>query len=436
MNGAADMPGTFHPASSPDYVPREHLQALQSQRLRQVVARVYEHVPLYRQRMHKATLTPADICQIDDIRRLPFTTPEDLRDTYPLGMLAVPAQRVARWCAARSAAGKPLALAYSRCDLEASNERVVRCLACCGIHRGDVLLSVWAYHLLAEALALHAGAEALGATVVPAASSDADHQLALLKDFSVSAVCAPPGALLRLAEHAERTGTSLRELPLRVAVFLGEAPDETIRRRIEERTGIKGYHLFGLPEVLGPALGTECPQQNGFHLFEDHFYPEVVDPSTGEPLPEGQEGHLVLTTLTWEAMPLLRFRTLQRAMILAGPCACGRTLRRIERVGRPADEVFAIEGVGISRTQIEAVLQAVEGTLPPCQVVRTQHEGLDQLEVQIEVTPQIFQDQVGALERLQSKLADQIERSLGVRVPVRFVEPHSIQRSAAALRRV
>jgi phenylacetate-CoA ligase len=308
-------------------------------------------------------------------------------------------------------------------------EVIVRCLASCGIHQGDMIQNACGYNLFTDGLGLHYGAETLGATVIPISGGDTDHQLMVMKDFGVSAICSTPSYFLYLVERAEKMGLDLHELPLRAGAFVDEPWSEAMRRRIEESAGIRAYHLYGLPEIIGPGVGAECCHQNGLHIFEDHFYPEIVDPETGKPLPDGREGELVLTTLSKEAMPMIRYRTPDLAAIVAEPCPCGRTMRRIRRIGRRSGDMVVIQGINVFPSQIEAALLAVEGTLPPYQIVLMQKEGLDQVEVEIEVTPQIFSDQVGALESLQSKLAGAIEHTLGIRVPVRFVEPHTIQAS-------
>ena len=333
MNPAATAgkraPAPFHPASSPDYVPRQPLRTLQSQRLRQVVARAYEHVSLVRQRMHKHGLSPDDVRDVEDIHKLPFTLPGDLADTYPLGMFAVPLQQVVRLHPPGGASGRPTVVAYTRRDLEVWTELLVRCLASCGIHQGDVIQNACGHELVTNGLGLHRAAEALGATLIPVCGGDADHQITLMKDFDVSAVCSTPGHFLYLVDRAGKIGVDLRELPLRAGVFLAGPWSQPMRRRIEESAGIRAYQVYGLPEVVGAGVGAECPQQDGLHVFEDHFYPEIVDPDSGEPLPDGREGELVLTALSKEAMPLVRYRTPELAAIVAEPCPCGRTIQPI-----------------------------------------------------------------------------------------------------------
>jgi phenylacetate-CoA ligase len=324
----------------------------------------------------------------------------------------------------------------TRGDLERWAEVIVRSLASCGIHRGDVIQNACGYNLFSDGLGLHYGAEALGATVIPVSGGDTDHQIMVMKDFGVSAICSTPSYCLHLLDRAEKLGVDLRDLPLRAAVLVAGPRSEATRRKIERSAGIKAYDVYGLPEIIGPGIAAECHVQDGLHVFEDHFYPEVVNPETGDPLPDGEEGELVLTTLSREAMPLVRYRTPDLAAIVAEPCPCGRTMRRIRRIVRHADDVAVVEGVNVFPSQIDAALLAVEGSVPSYQIVLTQQEGLDRVEVQIEVTPEIFSDQVSAMESLRSRLAREIAHTVGVRVPVRLVEPHRIDRGAEPGRRV
>jgi len=258
----------------------------------------------------------------------------------------------------------------------------------------------------------------------------------VMKDFGVSAICCTPGYFLHLVGRAEQIGVNLRESSLRAVVLIAGAPSEAMRRRIEESVGIKAYDMYGLSEIIGPGIGAECCHQNGLHIFEDHFYPEIVDPDSGDPLSEGEEGELVLTALSREAMPMIRYRTPDLATIITEPCECGRTMRRIRRIGRRSEQMCVIQGVNVLPAQIEAALLAVEGTVPRYQIVLTQEEGLDQVEVQIEVTPRIFSDEVSAMESLRGKLAAEIGHTVGVGVPVRLVEPHSIRQGPEEAGRV
>lgn len=426
----------FHPVSSPDYLPREQLRQLQSARLRNVVRRAYENVELFRHRMQRRGLKPDDIRGVEDLPRLDFTVKADLRDTYPFGLFASPMSEIVRLHASSGTTGKPIVVAYSQADIDVWSSVIVRSLASYGLHRGDIIQNSYGYGLFTGGLGLHYGAEALGATVIPTSGGNTDRQIMVMKDFGVSAISCTPSYFLHLIDRAEEIGVDLRELPLRVGIFGAEPWTEGMRTRIEQAAGIRAYDIYGLSEIIGPGVGAECCVQNGLHIFEDHFYPEIINPDTGEPLPDGQQGELVLTTLSKEAMPVIRYRTRDITSIAAEPCACGRTIRRIHRITHRSDDMFIIRGVNVFPSQIETALLAMEGTLPHYQIVLTRHKGLDQVEVQVEVTASMFSDTVSTLERLQAKLAKQIEQTLGIHVLVTLVEPHTLQRSEGKAKRV
>jgi phenylacetate-CoA ligase len=432
----AGIPALFHPASTPDYLPAAQLRDLQSQRLRQVVARAYDHVDLYRRRMDERGVVPETISRIEDIARLPLTVKNDLRDTYPFGLFASPMRDVVRLHASSGTTGKPIVVAYTKADVEVWSGAIARTLASYGLHEGDVLQNSYGYGLFTGGLGLHYGAEALGATVIPTSGGSTDRQIMVMKDFGVTAISCTPSYFLHLLDRAAEMGVDLRELPLRVGVFGAEPWTEGMRQRIEAAAGIRAYDIYGLTEIIGPGVGAECCMQDGLHIFEDHFFPEIIDPETCQPLPDGRQGELVLTTLSKQAMPILRYRTRDITSIIAGPCPCGRTLRRIRRVLHRTDDMFIIRGVNVFPSQIEAALLEVEGTLPHYQIILTRHKGLDQVEVQVEVTSEWLSDRIGAMEDLQNKLARQIEHTLGIHVVVVLVEPHSLQRSEGKANRV
>ncbi len=428
-----DLP---HPASKPDFMPRTELRELQSARLREVVDRVYHNVALYRDRMDALGVKPADIRTIDDVVRLPLTVKTDLRDTYPFGMFAAPMNDVVRLHASSGTTGKPIVVAYTQSDLDVWQNVMLRALAGYGLHKGDILQNAYGYGLFTGGLGLHYGAEALGATVIPISGGNTDRQIMVMKDFGVSAISCTPSYFLHLLDRAEEMGVDLRQLPLRAGCFGAEPWTDAMRRRIEASAGIKAFDIYGLTEIIGPGVGAECQLQNGLHIFEDHFYPEIINPETLEPLPDGQEGELVFTTLTKRGMPMLRYRTRDITSIMSETCACGRTIRRICRISHRSDDMFIIRGVNVFPSQIETALMAAEGTLPHYQIVLTRQRDLDQIEVCVEVTPDVFSDRVGAMETLQNKLARQIERTIGIRAAVRLVEPHSITRSEGKAKRV
>jgi phenylacetate-CoA ligase len=427
---------TDHEANRQDYLPRGELRRLQGDRLRQTVRRVYDNVELYRSRMEEHGVTPDDIRGVDDITRLPFTVKRDLRDKYPFGLFATPLSEVVRLHASSGTTGKPIVVAYSRADVEMWSSVIRRTLLCYGLERGDIVQIAYGYGLFTGGLGFHYGAEALGATVIPVSAGNTERQLMVLKDFGVTAICCTPSYFLHLAERAAEMGMNLHSLPLRVGAFGAEPWTESMRQRIERDTPIKAYDVYGLTEIIGPGVAAECRCQNGLHIFEDHFYPEIVDPQTLQPLPDGQEGELVITTLSKEAMPMIRYRTRDITSLVAEPCGCGRTIRRMRRVSRRTDDMFIIRGVNVYPSQIETALLTVEGTLPHYQIVLTRQHELDQMEVQVEVTPQVLTDRVRALEDLQARIVSQIEHTLGIHAEIRLVEPHTIERSQGKAKRV
>jgi phenylacetate-CoA ligase len=431
-----DMPGSFHPASAPDFLPLPQLREMQLSRLKSVVSRAYDYVALFRQRMDQKGISPLHIQSLEDITQLPFYEKSDLRDTYPFGLFASPMQEIVRLHASSGTTGKPIVVAYTQEDVAVWTSAMVRCFAACGLHRGDIIQNAYGYGLFTGGLGAHYGAESLGATVIPISGGNTDRQINVMKDFGVTAICCTPSYMVHLIERAGELGVDIRQLPLRVGVFGAEPWSEGMREHIEATSGIKAFDIYGLSEITGPGVGIECSQHGGLHVFEDHFYPEIVDLDTGQPVPDGMEGELVLTTLSKKAMPILRYRTHDITAILPEPCACGRTIRRVRRIGRRSDDMLIIRGVNVFPSQIEAALLAVEGTLPHYQIMLTREKGLDQMEVQVEVTPEVFSDQVRALETLHSRLEKSLEHTLGIHAKVRLVEPHSIPRSEGKAKRV
>ncbi len=431
-----DAAGGFHPVSAPDFLPAARLQEVQLRRLRAVVERAYANVPLFRERLAERDLTPAAIENLSDIARLPFTVKTDLRDTYPYGLFASPLGDIVRLHASSGTTGKPIVVAYTREDVAVWGEVMARTFAACGLHRGDILQNAFGYGLFTGGLGAHYGAEALGATVVPVSGGNTDRQIMLLRDFAVTALCCTPSYFVHLIERARELGVDLKALPLRVGVFGAEPWSDAMRTHIEANAGVHAYDIYGLSEIIGPGVASECAAQAGLHVFEDHFYPEIVDPETGDPLPDGEEGELVLTTLSKKAMPMIRYRTRDITRLVPEPCACGRTLRRIRRIGRRSDDMIIIRGVNVFPSQVEAALLAVEGTLPHYRIELTRRHGLDQMAVDVEVTAEVFSDRIGALEAVRARLAQAIERICGIRVELRLVEPHTLERSEGKAKRV
>jgi len=437
MSSAVCNPGGgFHPASVLDYLPAPQLRALQLQRLQSIVRRAYDEVELYRRRMDERGIRPDGLKSLEDIGRLPFTEKADLRDTYPFGLFASPMEEVVRLHASSGTTGKPIVVAYTREDVDVWSSVMVRSFASCGLHSGDIIQNAYGYGLFTGGLGAHYGAEALGAAVIPISGGNTDRQIMVMKDFKVTAICCTPSYFIHLIERAGELGVDIKQLPLRAGVFGAEPWTEAMRRHIESHSSIKAYDIYGLSEIVGPGVAIECAQQAGLHIFEDHFYPEVVDPKTGDPLPDGAEGELVFTTLSKRAMPMIRYRTHDITSFITEPCACGRTIRRMRRISRRSDDMFIIRGINVFPSQVEASLLAVEGTVPHYQIILTRDKGLDEMEVQVEVTPEVFSDRIRTLEALQAKLSHAIENTLGLRVKVHLAEPHSLQRSEGKAKRV
>jgi phenylacetate-CoA ligase len=426
----------FHPVSAPDFLPPDRLHSLQMERLKATVQRAYENVPLFRSRMDERGLKPAAITKVSDIALLPFTVKSDLRDTYPFGLFASPMKEIVRLHASSGTTGKPIVVAYTKEDLAVWTNVMVRSFAACGLHEGDIIQNAYGYGLFTGGLGAHYGAEALGATVIPISGGNTQRQLMVAKDFGVTAICCTPSYFLHLIDEAPECGVDMKKLALRVGVFGAEPWTESMRRRIEAESGIKAYDIYGLSEIIGPGVAMECHCQAGPHIFEDYFLPEIIDPKTGQPLPDEEEGELVLTTLAKQAMPMIRYRTRDITALTSEKCECGRTMRRIKRISRRSDDMFIIRGVNVFPSQIETALLKVEGTMPHYQIVLTREKGLDNIEVQVEVTPEVFGDTVGALEQLQAKLGKSIETTIGIRAGVRLVQPRTLQRSEGKAKRV
>jgi phenylacetate-CoA ligase len=426
----------FHPISAMDFLPVEPLRHLQLQKLRTIVAHAWDHVKLFRERMQQRNLTPDAVQSLADVRKLPFTVKTDLRDTYPFGLFAVPMKDIVRLHASSGTTGKPIVVAYTQQDVNVWAEVMRRTFAACGIHEGDIVQNSYGYGLFTGGLGAHYGAEALGATVIPTSGGNTERQIMVMKDFGVTAICCTPSYFIHIIERVGEMGVGIKSLPLRAGIFGAEPWSESMRKRIQDESGIRAYDIYGLSEIIGPGVASECSAQAGLHIFEDHFYPEIINPETGETLPDGQEGELVLTTLSKWAMPMIRYRTRDITYILTEPCPCGRTVRRIRRITRRSDDMFIIRGVNVFPSQIEEALLRVEGTLPHYQIILTRAKGLDEMEIQVEVTAGIFSDKIRALEDLQAKLGHAVENILGIRGKITLVEPHTIQRSEGKAKRV
>lgn len=415
---------------------RKKLRELQGERLRDAVRRAYENVPFYRKRLDEYGVRPEHIRTIDDIEKLPFTTKDDFRDNYPFGLFAVPLREIVRVHASSGTTGKPTVVGYTREDIQIWAETCARTLACGGGTADDIVQIAYGYGLFTGGLGMHYGAEKLGALVVPMSAGNTKRQLMLMQDFGTTLLCCTPSYSLQLAEEADAEGIDLKKLKLRAGFFGAEPWSEAMRRQIEQRLPLKAIDIYGLSEVIGPGVSSECLEQNGLHVFEDHFYPEVIDPETGKVLSPGQRGELVFTCLTKRATPLLRYRTRDISMLIDEPCPCGRTSRRMARIMGRTDDMLIIRGVNVFPSQIEHVLMKVEGVEPHYLIVVDKTGALDELEIKVEVSEQIFSDEIKQLERLRDRIAEEIRSVLGLSAKITLVEPRTIERSIGKAKRV
>jgi phenylacetate-CoA ligase len=413
------------------------LRALQSERLRETVERAYHRVPHYRAKLDAAGVKPEDIASLEDIRRLPFSSKDDLRETYPFGLFAVPMEEVVRIHASSGTTGKSTVVGYTRKDVGTWADVMARTLAAGGTRRSDVVQNSYGYGLFTGGLGIHYGAELIGSSVIPTSGGQTKRQVQIMQDFGTTVLCCTPSYALVIGETGREMGVDIKSLPLRVG-FLGAEPwSQTMRQEIEADLSIDALDIYGLSEIIGPGVSFECLHKQGLHVNEDHFYPEVINPETGEPVREGESGELVFTTLTKEALPLLRYRTRDLSRLIVEPCPCGRSLRRMEHVTGRSDDMLIIRGVNVFPSQIEEVLMRVEGTTPNyLLVVDRKPRQMDELEVQVEMSAETFSDEMARLEALTAGIRREIESVLGLTVSVRLVEPKALARSEGKAKRV
>ncbi|MFY9151344.1 MAG: phenylacetate--CoA ligase [Prolixibacteraceae bacterium] len=415
---------------------REEMKAVQSERLKETVRRIYHNVPSYRKKMQEAGLVPDDIQSVDDLSKLPFTTKADLRDNYPFGMFTVPMSEIVRIHASSGTTGKPTVVGYTRKDLNSWAEVVTRSLCMAGVHREDMVQVAYGYGLFTGGLGLHYGCENLGASVIPISGGNTDKQLQLMQDFGTSVIACTPSYSLYLAEEMEAAGIKKEDLKLRVGIFGAEPWTENMRREIEAKLGLKAIDIYGLSEIIGPGVSCECEHQVGMHVNEDHFIPEIIDPISLEPLPGGEIGELVFTTVTKEGIPLIRYRTRDLTRLNYEKCVCGRTLVRMEKCKGRSDDMLIIRGVNVFPSQIESVLLEMSETAPHYLLIVEREGNLDSLKLMVEVQEQFFSDEIRQLEALRKKITHKIQSTLGISVNVKLVEPKTIERTAGKAKRV
>ncbi len=429
---------------------RAEMQELQSERLRKLVAYVHERVPFYQRQFAEAGITPADIQDIRDLTKLPFTRKSDLRDHYPFGLFAVPREEVIRVHASSGTTGKPTVVGYTRDDLQVWAEVCARCLALSGAKPGDWFQNAYGYGLFTGGLGMHYGAEYMGVGVIPVSGGNTARQIMILQDFQPDIMACTPSYALTLADRLLEAGIDPSSLRVRSFILGAEPWTEEMRQELEAKLQVDAVNIYGLSEIIGPGVSNECVEaKDGAHIMEDHFLPEVVDPETGEPLPEGQVGELVFTTLTKQALPLIRYRTGDLASLTYEPCSCGRTLARMSRVVGRVDDMIIVRGVNVFPSQVEAALLTVEHVAPHYAIVLTREDHLDRMEVQAEVTPEFFNrvgaevfgrhpfEAVGEIQQLQERVRYTLREALGLNVAVTLLPPGQAPRSEGGkLRRV
>ncbi len=418
-------------------MPREALESIQLRRLQATLERVYATVPFYRNKFHEAGISPSDIRSLADLSRLPFTTKQDLRDNYPYGMFAVPMDNVVRIHASSGTTGKPTVVGYTARDIQSWAELMARALASGGASRGDIIHNAYGYGLFTGGLGVHYGAEKLGASVIPISGGNTKRQILIMKDFKPTILTCTPSYALHLSEVAQEMGVDFRELHFKSGIFGAEPWSEKMREEIERKLHLSAVDIYGLSEVLGPGVAVECLEaKKGLHIAEDHFIAEIIHPETGEPLPCGERGELVFTSVTKEAFPIIRYRTRDISALNPEPCICGRTHVRMDRVTGRTDDMLIIRGVNVFPSQIESVLMEMEGVEPHYQLVVDRQDNLDLLTVMVEVGEHVFSDEVRGLQVLEKKISKNIKEYLGVSAKVKLVEPKTIERSEGKAKRV
>ncbi len=418
-------------------LPREAIESLQLKRLQQTLERVHATVPFYREQFAKAGVNLEQIKSLEDLQRLPFTLKQDMRDNYPYGLFAAPLDQIVRIHASSGTTGKPTVVGYTRRDIDNWTEMMARSFSAAGAHRGDVIHNAYGYGLFTGGLGAHYGAEKIGASVIPMSGGNSKKQLMIMQDFGSTVLTCTPSYCLYLAEIAAEEGIDIRSLKLEVGILGAEPWSEKMRDEIQEKVGIRAIDIYGLSEILGPGVGIECIEaQSGLHIWEDHFIVEIIDPDTCEVLPVGEQGELVITTITKEGIPMIRYRTRDITRIIAEPCICGRTHRRLQRMSGRSDDMLIIRGVNVFPSQIESVLMSIEGVEPHYMLIVDRDENLDTLEVQVEVNEKTFSDEIKVLQKMSRTIQDAIKDMLGITCRVRLVEPKTIARSEGKSQRV
>ncbi|MCX7748999.1 MAG: phenylacetate--CoA ligase [Clostridia bacterium] len=415
---------------------REEMTRVQTERLVNTVKKIYYNVPFYRDKMQKKGIEPGDIKSLEDLKKLPFTYKQDLRDTYPYGLFATPLSEIVRIHASSGTTGRQTVVGYTRRDIDTWAEVMARTLACAGANKESFIQVAYGYGLFTGGLGVHYGAERIGASVIPISGGNTKRQLQIMKDFGTTILACTPSYALYMAEEMEEAGIKKEELKLKAGVFGAEPWSANMRSEIEERLGILAIDIYGLSEIIGPGVASECECKCGLHIPEDHFIPEIIDPETEEVLPPGSKGELVFTTVTKEGLPLIRYRTRDISSLNYEKCVCGRTAVRMSKVTGRSDDMLIIRGVNVFPSQVESVLLEIGETAPHYLLIVDRVDNLDNLEVWVEMTQNMFSDEVKRIEDLERKIRHQIESTLGINAKVKLVEPKTIERSEGKAKRV
>ncbi|MFA5658281.1 MAG: phenylacetate--CoA ligase [Oscillospiraceae bacterium] len=412
------------------------MEALQSFRLSKTVRHIYENVPAYRERMDAAGIKPDEIRSVADLSKLPFTTKQDLRDTYPYGLFAVPMDKVVRLHASSGTTGKQIVVGYTKNDIDMWAECTARSITAAGRTNKDFMHISYGYGLFTGGIGMHYGAEKVGCTTIPVSVGNTQRQINIIKDFGSTIICSTPSYALYLAETMAEMGITSDDIKLKAGIFGAEPWTEEMRTEIEAKLGLKAFDIYGLSEIVGPGVSFECEDQSGMHINEDHFIPEIINPDTGEVLPYGEEGELVFTCISKEAFPLIRYRTRDIAVLQKGICKCGRTLIKMLKPRGRSDDMLIIRGVNVFPSQVESVLLSMGSTAPHYQLIVDRIDNTDVLEIKVELTPEMFSDEIKNLNVQEAKIKSQIESTLGIAAKITLVEPKSITRSEGKAVRV
>lgn len=415
---------------------REKLRSIQNERLVEMIERIYYNVPFYRKKLQEKGIEPGDITSVEQLKDLPFTTKEDLRDNYPFGLFAVPQSEIVRVHASSGTTGKPTVLGYTRKDLQTWSEVVARSLTMAGVGKADLIQVAYGYGLFTGGLGIHYGAEKVGAGVIPISGGNTKKQIQIMTDFGATAIACTPSYAAFLGESIQNAGINPDDIKLKAAICGGEPWSEGLRNQIESLLNVKAYDIYGLSEIIGPGVSMECHCQNGMHIFEDHFIPEIINPETLEVLPYGELGELVFTTITKEAIPLLRYRTRDLTRLHADKCSCGRTLVRMEKCIGRSDDMLIIRGVNVFPSQIETVLLEMSEITPHYQIVVDRVNNTDSLAINVEMNDQFWSDEIKEIEKVKKRIHDNLASLIGINAKINLVEPGTLERFEGKAKRV